>query len=346
MIHDQVELHNIAELVRVPGQAGLRCQRVPESVRQHLNPTAQERMLQPANCEIRFVSEGDGVRATLSCPQGTAEVIPFFGGFQDRERYSIGPEPRTVELVYPDRLRRLRPEVTAGMPFHPRVWRLTVRGDGLQWHGIEGQGLRPPRPEELPALRYLAYGTSITHGGAASAAHLTYVAQAARSLGADLTNLGAGGSAYCEPELAEYMAGRDDWDIASLCLSVNMIGAGFSPEEFGERAGHMLRTMADADPERPILCCSILPYFADVCADVEGPHGQGLAPAFRRVLEEVALGCGRLNVHFVPGTELLTDVSGHTADVLHPGDYGMMEIGQRLAAHLQGLAAASPRRRR
>lgn len=345
MIHEQVELHNIAELVQVPGQPGLRCQRVPESVRQHLNPTAQERMLQPANCEIRFVCGGERAAVTLSCPQGAAELIPFFGGFQVRERYAIGPEPRSVELTYPERLRHLMPEVAAGMPFHPRVWRLTVRGDGLHWHGIEGPGLRPPRSDELPSLRYLAYGTSITHGGAASAAHLTYAAQAARSLGADLTNLGVGGSAYCEPELAKYMAGRDDWDIASLCLSVNMIGAGFSPEEFGERAGYMLRTMADADPARPILCFSILPYFADVCTDVEGPHGQGQALAFRRVLEEVAVGSGCPNVHFIPGTELLTDLSGHTPDVLHPGDYGMMEIGQRLAAHLQDLAAAPPRPR-
>jgi len=341
MIHDQVELHNIAELVTVPGRPGLRCQRVPEAVRQHLNPKAQVRTLQPANCEIRFVSDGDTARVTLSCPEGTAEVIPFFGGFQSRERLAIGPEPRRLDLAYPPRLRALVPEVADDMAFHPRVWRLTVRGDGLHWHGIEGSGLRPPTAEELPRTRYLAYGTSITHGGAASAAHLTYAAQAAHSFGADLLNLGVGGSAYCEPELAEYMAGREDWDVASLCLSVNMIGGGFTTQQFTERARHMVRVMAEADPVRPVLCFSILPYFADVCCDVDGPHGQGLAPAFRRALEEIAYDGGWPNVHFTPGSDLMSDLSGHTPDVLHPGDYGMMEIGRRLGYRLGELAAAA-----
>lgn len=344
MIHDQVELHNIAELVEVPGRSGLRCQRVPESVRQHLNPTARDRMLMPANCEIRFASGSPAVKVTLSCPDGLAEVIPFFGGFQLRERFEIGPEPGAIELSYPERLGMLRPEVADAMAFHPRLWRLTVRGDGLHWHGIEGVDLRPPRPAELPAIRYLAYGTSITHGGAASAAHLTYAAQAAHGLGADLINLGVGGSAYCEPELADYMAGREDWDIASLCLSVNMIGAGFTAEQFGQRARHMVLALADANPARQVLAFSILPYFADVCSGLEGPHGQGLAPAYRRVLEEIVAEAARPNLHFQPGTDLMTDLSGHTVDVLHPGDYGMMEIGQRLGAHLRDLVPDCPRR--
>ena len=41
----------------------------------------------------------------------------------------------------------------------------------------------------------------------------------------------------------------------------------------------------------------------------------------------------------------MTDLSGHTVDVLHPGDYGMMEIGLRLADHLEDLARSAPRRR-
>jgi hypothetical protein len=70
-----------------------------------------------------------------------------------------------------------------------------------------------PLPSELPPKRLLAYGTSITEGTASTAAHLSYLAQAGRRLGMDVVNLGSSGSAYCEPEMAHYIASRKDWDV-------------------------------------------------------------------------------------------------------------------------------------
>ncbi|MDP6778054.1 MAG: hypothetical protein QGI83_14955, partial [Candidatus Latescibacteria bacterium] len=99
MILDTVELHNIAEAREVEGLPGLRLQRVPEDVRLCLNPRAQERMLSPAGSEIRFVCDSDEARVTLSCPEGAAEAIPFWGRFQGRERYTIRDEPLTIELT-------------------------------------------------------------------------------------------------------------------------------------------------------------------------------------------------------------------------------------------------------
>ncbi len=110
MIHDNVEFHNVAELREVEGRDGLRVQRVPEDVRLCLNTGAQERMLSPAGSEIRFVSAGNKVNVTLSSPGGSAEVIPFFGPFQGKERFQIGKEPKTLELTYPDRLKSIEPE--------------------------------------------------------------------------------------------------------------------------------------------------------------------------------------------------------------------------------------------
>jgi len=47
-----------------------------------------------------------------------------------------------------------------------------MQGDRLLSRGIEG-AVQPPASEELPDMRLLAYGTSITKGGAASGIHLT-----------------------------------------------------------------------------------------------------------------------------------------------------------------------------
>jgi hypothetical protein len=191
-------------------------------------------MLAAAATEIRFVTTGDRVTVKLSSDAGT-ELIPFFGPLQGRERIRIPVEPTELEIVRPERLASIDQSTREQFHFSPDVWRLTLRGEGVRFHGIEGEGLRPPTSNELPSLRYLSYGTSITHGAAATASHLTYVAQTAWRLRADLINLGVGGSAWCEPQLADYIAERDDYDIATLALSVNMIGGGFKDEEFRER---------------------------------------------------------------------------------------------------------------
>jgi lysophospholipase L1-like esterase len=94
---------------------------------------------------------------------------------------------------------------------------------------------RPPAASEVPDVRYLAYGTSITEGAKATATHLNYVSRVAQRRGYDALNLGCSGSAYCEGVLAEYIARRNDWDVATFALSVNMANAAFSTAQCRER---------------------------------------------------------------------------------------------------------------
>ncbi len=334
MIHDNVEFHNVGELRKVEGLAGLRVQRVSEDVRLCLNARAQERMLSPAGSEIRFVSEGDQVNVTLSSPGGSAEVIPFFGPFQGQGRFHIGKEPKTLKLTYPERLKTIEPDALRGQPFSRDVWRLTLRNTSLHYHGIEGKGLRPPTVEELPKRRYLSYGTSITHGASATAMHLTYVSQVAWRLRADLINLGVGGSAYCERELADYIAARRDWDVATLALSVNMMGGAFSLEEFSERVTYMVHAVAGANPHRPVGCITIYPHFREFCGDVKERERTA---AFRQALREAVIHCPHKNAHLIEGTKMLSNIGGLTADLIHPGDHGMIEMGERVARRLKPL---------
>jgi lysophospholipase L1-like esterase len=332
MIHEGVEFHNVAELYG-DEQAGLRLQRVPETVRLHLNERAQQRMLAAAGTEIRFVTSGDRVTVTLSSDAGT-ELIPFFGPLQGRERIRIPDEPTDIEISLPDRLAGIDQTTRQGFHFSPDVWRLTLRGEGVRFHGIKGEGLRPPTTGELPGLRYLSYGTSITHGAAATASHLTYVAQAAWRLRADLINLGVGGSAWCEPQLADYIAGRDDYDVVSLALSVNMIGGGFTDDEFRERITYMIDRVASTHPGCPVACITIYPHFRDFTDDSEGSVRSAL---FRQILRESVAGLGHSNVSLIEGPDLLTYSGGLTVDLIHPGDFGMIQMGENLASRLSNL---------
>lgn len=334
MIYNSLEFHNVAELYD-DGVGGLRLQRLPEALRCQLNEGAQEKTLAAAATEIRFVTSGDRIRITLSSASGNAELIPFYGPLQGKQRFLVPSEPTTFEIVRRQNPKRRFDDVTqSAFAFSPDVWRLTLRGPGVRYHGIDGDGLCPPTKAQLPNLRYLSYGTSITQGMAASAGHLTYAAQTAWRLQADLINLGLGGAAWCEPELADYIAARDDWDFATLELSVNMLGAGFSDEVFQERTRYMLDRLAQARADKPIFCITIFPHFRDFAED---PAVVEHSERFRLILRQVCAQLGYPNLKLIEGPELLAAPSGLAVDLLHPGDHGMIQIGEHLASKIQPM---------
>ncbi|ELZ27834.1 hypothetical protein C474_16429 [Halogeometricum pallidum JCM 14848] len=335
---DGIQFHNVAALERFDSHDGVRLQRVPEAVRTELNEGAQTRMCHPAGAELRFVPRGP-VDVTLSSDVRDSLVRPFWGEFQAAgEEIVIGEEPRTVTLSPPEKLSNLRPAVEDDLRFAPGVCRLVLPGDHrgghVYFHGVEGD-VRPPTAEEVPDRRYLAYGTSITEGEAPSAETLTYVNQTARRLGADAVNLGSCGTAYCDPAMAEHIASREDWDVATLSLSVNMVGR-FSVEEFRERARSMIDTVAGAHPETPVVCITLFPHARDYLADDEEAT---LAAEFREALRGVVDDCDHGNVHLVEGPDLLPTAAGMTTDLVHPGDDAMIRIGEALADRLAPLLA-------
>lgn len=331
MIDERLTLHNVGEAILEEGRPGIRLQRVPERVRRALNERAQWKMLATAGMEIRLVPEdwSRPVRLTLSAREGVNGPAPlrvstYWGTLQGRQEWFIGDEPETIEVVAAEPLRAFPLEELGKLPFDPHVCRVILEGEGVFLHEVEGD-FCAPRADETPARTLLCYGTSITQGACASRQHLSYASVMARRLGVDLLNLGSGGSAHCEREIAEYMAGLD-WDFASLSLSVNMLG-GFSVEAFSERARTMVTLVAESKPEAPVLCTSILPHRGD------WGEGREKSAAFREALRGI---CDEapLNVSYVDGPAALTHLDGLTEDMLHPSDHGMLEVGTFLADFL------------
>ncbi len=331
MIFKNIQLHNVAEVSSVNG--GVRLQRLPEEVLQQLNPKAQAAGLRSANCELRFTMQGNEAKVTLSS-EGETQLRVFQGPFDGKTPYTIGSEPITITVTRSPFVDQLDRRWWQDQPFDPNVFRLVfgVR-DSVILHDIEGEGIRPPSPEQLPKLTYLAYGTSITQGAKSEAPHLSYVAQTAWHLGADLINLGLGGSCHCEPVLADYIAGRDDWHFASLALSVNMMG--FELDEFYRRVEYMVRTVGGANPKRPVACITLFPFRRDFLKpDPNIRHG-GIPEQYRQALRDAVSSCNLPNLHLIEGTDLLTNIGGLSIDLLHPSDNAMIEIGNKLAARLK-----------
>ena len=335
MERDGIQFHNVQELRDVDGD-GLRLQRVPEDVRTRLNDGARTRMCHPAGVELRFVPDGP-VRVTFSSRVRDSIVRPFWGDFQATgEDVVVGEEPRTIELERPEQVTDLRPSARDGLRYDPRLCRLVLpgehRGGHVRFHGIEGD-VRPPEASELPSMRYLAYGTSITEGEAPVSETLTYVNQTARRLGADPINLGSCGTAYCDEAMAEHIADRDDWDVATLSLSVNMVGT-FPVETFRDRAAAMVETVAAANPDRAVACITIFPNARDYRIDHEEADE---CERFRDALRTVVADCEHDNVHLVEGPDVLPTAAGLTTDLVHPGDDAMIRMGENLARELTPL---------
>jgi lysophospholipase L1-like esterase len=333
---DGIEFHNVDE--HRAGDDGLLLQRVPERVRTELNEGAQARMRHPAGVELRFVSN-DTVEVTLSTvPQrgvDTSVIRVFWGPLQSRTTYVIGPEPTTIELSFPERLADIASAELANLAYDPQVCRIVLpgehRGGSVKYHSVEGD-VRPPTDEAVPDRRYLAYGTSITEGEAAVAEHLTYVNQTARRLAADPINLGSCGTAYCDAAMADYIASRDDWDIATLALSVNMVDT-FSVEEFRARAAYMVETIAAAHPDKPVAYITIYRNARDVCVSADETDCEQFREALRNVVREAPYD----TVHLLEGSEILPDIAGLTADLVHPGDNAMIRMSENLTEELELL---------
>lgn len=334
---DDVSLHNVAELrdgaaIDDALAGGQLLQRLPEAVRTELNSGAQNRYRHPAGVEVRFVQTADEpVTVTLSAT-GASDVEVFWGPFHERS-VTVGPGETTIECSRPDPLGKLRPEVRDELAYSPDICRLRLagahRGGLVAFHEAAGPR-RPPTGAELPDETLLAYGTSITEGEAPSAETVTYVAETARRLGTDLRNLGTCGSAYCEPAVADYLASQE-FDVASLALSVNMIDA-FELATFEERAATMVETVAGENPETPVAAVTLYPYYDDLLVDGDREK----AAAFRETLREVVAAAERENLHLVEGPAML-DAGGLRADVLHPADAGMITMGERLSGELAEL---------
>jgi lysophospholipase L1-like esterase len=336
MIYGQVELHNIEEVIKVPDREGVLLQRVPEIVQKKLRQGTQQQYKKPAGSEIRFVSDSEPVKITLASYGGQSKACLYFGGFQGPE-YFITEEPITVEIATPEMLSRYIDISGESNYFSPRVKRLILYGNEVHLIRVEGANIRPPKKEEVPGYRYLAYGTSITQGINASLPTLSFVQQAAWRLKADAINLGASGNAFCEEDLADYITGRQDWDFATLCISVNMLNQGVSGEEFYNKASYMINTIAENNPSKPVVCISLFPYHMDKNLKHPDKFPVSTTEEYRNIVKTIVEKADLPNLYYVDGRDLLKDFSGLSADLLHPGNLGMIQIGENLAKFIGSI---------
>lgn len=338
----KVQLWNCGGVEATADGSGVMLYRAPKNVRDGLDtmsPDGKEKdgakQMRVANhSEIRFVLE-DGeklgnVKLHLRNEKG-GDVFWYWGDIlAGTARLPTGDRTKPITPTGHGLMFSLVEQYPKGR-FANRVCRVVVTGLEVEFAGIEGK-VRPPTPEELCPPVMLSYGTSISQGAYASRGDLTWNALTARALGHDFINMGSSGTAYCEPAMADYLAGLK-WDLCVLELSVNMVGS-FTVEQFKDRAGSLVDKLATTHPAATIICISLFPFGT---GDLWKGNTSG-TQAYRDALAQIVETSGHKNVHFVSGPDLLS-FTGLSPDLLHPTDQGMIEIATKLAPRIRDIAA-------
>ena len=332
-----LQLHNVEALVSAAGLPHV-MSRVPPSLYEGLHPWTVRHFQTPANTELRFHTTALPVEIHVTVQPEPVAAAVYFGDYLFREQ-TLLPGENVIEISEDPRLDLLRRGGTQ-QDFAPdliRVLFLSI-SSAVSFDGITSAGvLTPPAPRDLPKLRYLAYGSSITHGFRASSPALTYAYQAAHRMHADLQNLGVGGSAYLEEALGQYIADSCDFDLFTAEISVNLLNQGCSAEEFYRRANAFLRKIDEKHPRALKAVISILPSFWDV--GLTRPAAVSTAQSYRQITEHL---CRELDGHylFLDGRELMS-MNNLSCDLIHPSDLGMNELGRNIADR---LIASDPER--
>ena len=327
MIYGGVELYNVHELLDDESGEAKGFTRIPNDLRLKLNESAGRNALQTTGCEVRFSLKSDSAKIVLQSTERSS-IVEVYQGCFFMAWHTVGLEPTEIPVQLPERIDELdRLTQEHGLPFDARLIRVA-----LPWRppakliAIEGS-FDLPRPEQTPATRYLAYGSSITHGNSAIRPTGCWARRTAQNLGVDLINLGFGGGAHLEREMADYIAGRSDWDFATLEMGINIIGS-IDEDEFARRVDYFVTTIAQAHPDKWIFCIDLFTCRYDF-------EGRDLRPsdkivAFRGIVGDKVAQLNLPKLVHVSGSDILTSVDGLTADLVHPSPHGMEEMATNM----------------
>lgn len=163
--------------------------------------------------------------------------------------------------------------------------------------------------------RILIYGSSIVQGAAASRPGMAYPARLSRSTGLNFLNLGMGGSAKMEKEVADMVA-----EIKADAFILDCVPNSF-PKEIRQRTGYLIKNIRSKHPNAPIIVMQSLiretSYVKKETKEKVTLQNQYIKEEVDKLEKE-----GIKNIHFISATDFLGHDHEGTVDGTHPNDMG------------------------
>lgn len=204
-------------------------------------------------------------------------------------------------------------------------------GDSVDFLGVEvNAAARLEAPTARTAVRYVAYGDSVTHGFTASAVDKTYPYLVAQKMGWQLVNLGLGGRASNVSDA--HVLKTLKADVISVLMGVNDWQGGGPVERYRTNMMGFFDAIRAVQPSVPIYYLTSLwvpPSWSpkSQVADLE---------SYRKVAREIVAARKDPNLHLIEGLDLIDhDASLFDAVAVHPNDLGFAQMGERVAKQMK-----------
>ena len=174
------------------------------------------------------------------------------------------------------------------------------------------------------------YGSSTTNGCSASRPGNTFPSIIARHLCSDYINLGFGGAAKGEKELAEYISGL------KMSLFVMEYDSNAPSEKWLQETHYpFFKTIRDANPDVPIIMLSHEAALHGVYYETKRTSEWGTFDRRRDIIKNTylqALKDGDKNVYFIDGKDIYRgeDWDNVTSEGCHANDFGFMRFAKYL----------------
>lgn len=190
------------------------------------------------------------------------------------------------------------------------------------------------RPADRNQPRWITYGSSISHCGAAASPAQTWPAIVARTKGWDLTCLGFSGQCHLEPMVARMI--RDlPADVISLCLGINVYGRGsLNQRSFRSAVIGMIAIIREKHPHTPLVLIS--PIYSPQRESIASNAGLTLMQMREEIQEAFAIitSYGDTNLHYIHGLDVFGSAySEYLPDDLHPNAEGYKLMAKHFLQH-------------
>lgn len=171
------------------------------------------------------------------------------------------------------------------------------------------------------------YGTSITHGCAASRPGMTFVSIAGRRADVECVNLGFAGCGRLECEIPDILA---EIDAAVYVIDPLWNMNSLEPDEKRKRILHAVRTLHRLRPRVPIVLSERVSPCVPDSAD---------SLLMRKAYDDLLLEDKSLSgmLHLMLAAKLMATDGDGTFDDAHPNDWGMMQMGLAYARLLKDI---------
>jgi len=212
----------------------------------------------------------------------------------------------------------------AGLPEGENIVELWLSpGYPVKIHGIELDDGASLEKFEDKRLKWITYGSSITHSVRAASPAMTWPAVVARKMNFNMTCLGYGGQCKVDPMIARLI--RDmDADFISLKLGINVCNVDLSPRTFPAAVIGTIAIIREKHKDIPLVVCS--PIYNPPRENTPSPVGNTLENMREAVKDAVESfrKRGDKNIYYVDGMKIFgPELLEYLPDELHPDAKGM-----------------------